>query len=225
MPTPSMPRPRSAPGLVAGARARRQAAAAVRRGRSARGTRAGGGAHADDRGREVVEDYRAVQLSLRAHPLAFLRAELERRGIIPARRSARSRTAARSRWPASSSSASGPARAMSPSSPSRTRPASPTSSSGSACSSASAHHPVVGDDRRQRHAPARRRGHPRHHRPAGGSYAPAPPVGDNATSRIAPAPATARTPAPTARAGLAARRAERTAAPFRPRRAASRLSA
>ncbi|HEV2816286.1 MAG TPA: error-prone DNA polymerase [Allosphingosinicella sp.] len=35
-------------------------------------------------GREVVEDYRAVQLSLRAHPLAFLRAELDRRNIVPA---------------------------------------------------------------------------------------------------------------------------------------------
>jgi error-prone DNA polymerase len=35
-------------------------------------------------GREVVEDYRAVQLSLRAHPLAFLRAALERRGVMPA---------------------------------------------------------------------------------------------------------------------------------------------
>ena len=34
-------------------------------------------------GREVVEDYRAVQLSLRAHPLAFLRSALERRGITP----------------------------------------------------------------------------------------------------------------------------------------------
>ena len=34
-------------------------------------------------GREVVEDYRATQLSLRAHPLAFLRPELERRGILP----------------------------------------------------------------------------------------------------------------------------------------------
>jgi error-prone DNA polymerase len=32
-------------------------------------------------GREVVEDYGAVSLSLRAHPLAFLRPELERRGI------------------------------------------------------------------------------------------------------------------------------------------------
>ncbi|MEA3014470.1 MAG: error-prone polymerase [Sphingomonadales bacterium] len=34
-------------------------------------------------GREVVEDYRAVQLSLRAHPLAFLRPELDRKGILP----------------------------------------------------------------------------------------------------------------------------------------------
>jgi error-prone DNA polymerase len=34
-------------------------------------------------GREVVEDYRATQLSLRQHPLNFLRAELRRRGIRP----------------------------------------------------------------------------------------------------------------------------------------------
>jgi error-prone DNA polymerase len=33
-------------------------------------------------GREVVEDYRALQLSLRAHPLAFLRDELARRGVV-----------------------------------------------------------------------------------------------------------------------------------------------
>ena len=33
-------------------------------------------------GREVVEDYRSTQLSLRAHPLAFLRPELERRGMV-----------------------------------------------------------------------------------------------------------------------------------------------
>jgi error-prone DNA polymerase len=32
-------------------------------------------------GREVVEDYSAVKLSLRGHPLAFLRAELDRRRI------------------------------------------------------------------------------------------------------------------------------------------------
>jgi error-prone DNA polymerase len=32
-------------------------------------------------GREVVEDYRALQLSLRAHPLTFLREELTRRGV------------------------------------------------------------------------------------------------------------------------------------------------
>jgi error-prone DNA polymerase len=37
-------------------------------------------------GREVVEDYRAVQLSLRSHPLAFLRSKLDRRGIVPAAR-------------------------------------------------------------------------------------------------------------------------------------------
>ena len=34
-------------------------------------------------GREVVEDYRAVQLTLRNHPLAFVRPELERRGAAP----------------------------------------------------------------------------------------------------------------------------------------------
>ncbi|WP_448140498.1 error-prone DNA polymerase [Sphingopyxis fribergensis] len=33
-------------------------------------------------GREVVEDYRTLQLSLRAHPLSFLREELERQGIV-----------------------------------------------------------------------------------------------------------------------------------------------
>ncbi|MFC7536746.1 error-prone DNA polymerase [Sphingomonas sp. GCM10030256] len=33
-------------------------------------------------GREVVEDYRATQLTLREHPLFFLRGELTRRGII-----------------------------------------------------------------------------------------------------------------------------------------------
>jgi len=32
-------------------------------------------------GREVVEDYRSVQLSLKAHPVAFLRPELDRRGV------------------------------------------------------------------------------------------------------------------------------------------------
>jgi len=31
----------------------------------------------------VVEDYRSVQLSLRAHPLSFVRPELERRGSAP----------------------------------------------------------------------------------------------------------------------------------------------
>jgi error-prone DNA polymerase len=34
-------------------------------------------------GREVVEDYRTKGLSLRAHPLAFLRQSLEERGYLP----------------------------------------------------------------------------------------------------------------------------------------------
>jgi error-prone DNA polymerase len=32
-------------------------------------------------GREVIEDYRSLQLSLRAHPLTFVRGELARRGV------------------------------------------------------------------------------------------------------------------------------------------------
>jgi error-prone DNA polymerase len=35
----------------------------------------------DDVGREVIEDYRSLQLSLRAHPLTFVRGELARRGV------------------------------------------------------------------------------------------------------------------------------------------------
>ena len=34
-------------------------------------------------GREVVEDYRATQLTLRAHPVSFLRESLRARGIVP----------------------------------------------------------------------------------------------------------------------------------------------
>ncbi|HWT13402.1 MAG TPA: error-prone DNA polymerase [Allosphingosinicella sp.] len=34
-------------------------------------------------GREVVEDYRSIQLTLRAHPLSFVRPELDRRGAVP----------------------------------------------------------------------------------------------------------------------------------------------
>jgi error-prone DNA polymerase len=33
-------------------------------------------------GEEVIEDYRHLRLSLKAHPLAFLRSELDRRGIV-----------------------------------------------------------------------------------------------------------------------------------------------
>jgi error-prone DNA polymerase len=48
-------------------------------------------------GREVVEDYRSVRLSLRAHPLAFLRPELARRGIVRCSDLARLRDGARIR--------------------------------------------------------------------------------------------------------------------------------
>jgi error-prone DNA polymerase len=46
-------------------------------------------------GREVVEDYATVQLSLRAHPLAFLRPELDRRAITPCGDLARMKDGAR----------------------------------------------------------------------------------------------------------------------------------
>jgi error-prone DNA polymerase len=40
-------------------------------------------------GREVVEDYRTKGLSLRAHPLAFLRQSLADRGYLPCAAAAR----------------------------------------------------------------------------------------------------------------------------------------
>jgi error-prone DNA polymerase len=46
-------------------------------------------------GGEVVEDYRAIQLSLRAHPVAFLRAALDRRGLSPCGDLARMRNGSR----------------------------------------------------------------------------------------------------------------------------------
>ena len=54
---------------------------------------------ADDGGREVVEDYRSKGLTLRQHPVAFLRQELERRRMIPARICSRPATAGGSRSP------------------------------------------------------------------------------------------------------------------------------
>jgi error-prone DNA polymerase len=46
-------------------------------------------------GRELVEDYRTLQLSLRGHPLAFLRPELEARRIVPCGRLASLKDGAR----------------------------------------------------------------------------------------------------------------------------------
>jgi error-prone DNA polymerase len=34
-------------------------------------------------GQQVVEDYRHLRLSLKAHPVSFLRADFDRRGILP----------------------------------------------------------------------------------------------------------------------------------------------
>ena len=78
----------------------------------------------------MVEDYSHTGLSLREHPVAFLREDLWRRRIVTCKDAMDTRYAGR-KPPASSSSASArvPPRA-SCSSPSRTRPASPTSSSG-----------------------------------------------------------------------------------------------
>ena len=42
-------------------------------------------------GEQVVEDYRTLRLSLRAHPLSFLRERLARRGALPAAMTARAR--------------------------------------------------------------------------------------------------------------------------------------
>ena len=89
-PTPSTRFGAGSPaGSVEGEGARRGAAAAVRR-RRPRGEAVQPGRASSPTlrfapltdGREVVEDYRALQLSLRAHPLTFLRDELARRGVV-----------------------------------------------------------------------------------------------------------------------------------------------
>ena len=78
-------------------------------------------------GGEVVEDYRSVGLTLRRHPVAFLRHELAGRQHDHLRRPARAPgTATASSCRASCWSGSGPAApGASCSSPSRTKPASP----------------------------------------------------------------------------------------------------
>jgi error-prone DNA polymerase len=56
-------------------------------------------------GREVVDDYASLGLSLKAHPLSFLRAGLARRGVTPASGLLRSGTGGGPRSPVSSSCA------------------------------------------------------------------------------------------------------------------------
>ena len=90
-------------------------------------------------GREVVEDYQSTGLTLRQHPVAFLRAELRARGMVTCASLVRhAGGAARHRCPASCWCGRSPAAPRaSCSSPSRTRPASPTWCCGPACSRSS----------------------------------------------------------------------------------------
>jgi error-prone DNA polymerase len=87
---------------------------------------------------QVVEDYQTQRLSLRGHPLQFLRARLEARGIITAAQV----NAAKDGAPVACAGAvlvrQRPARATPSSSPSRTKPASSTACSGPARSKSSA---------------------------------------------------------------------------------------
>jgi len=46
-------------------------------------------------GEQVIEDYRHLHLSLKAHPVSFLRADLDRRGILPHERLAETPSGAR----------------------------------------------------------------------------------------------------------------------------------
>ena len=86
----------------------------------------------------LVADYAGMGLTVGRHPMALRRDELAMRGVLRATRSARARgRAAASASPAWSSRGSARApRKGSSSSRSRTKPASPTSSSGPICSRA-----------------------------------------------------------------------------------------
>jgi hypothetical protein len=117
-------------------------------------------------GREVVEDYRSIQLSLRAHPVSFLREELSGMKIVscgdlPNQRDGRNLEVAgivlvRQR-PAAPRACS--------SSPSRTKPVSPMPSSGPTSSTPSATDHVGLDDRGAGASAEGGRDHPCHRRP------------------------------------------------------------
>jgi len=88
-------------------------------------------------GQHVIHDYRSLGLSLKGHPLCFLRQRLERSGVTPSGKLPSVRDGRRVTVAAWFSSGSGQAREMRSSSPWRTRRGSPTSSSGSGVSSVS----------------------------------------------------------------------------------------
>ena len=90
-------------------------------------------------GRNVVEDYSSVGLTLRQHPVAFLRGELHPRGIIPCADLLTSRDGQRLTVAGLVLVRQRPGTATGVIFiTSRTRPASPTLSSGRACSTGSA---------------------------------------------------------------------------------------
>ena len=121
-------------------------------------------------GREVVEDYRTVQLSLRAHPIAFVRADLDRRAIIPCSALAgiKDGTQDRSGRNHAHSPAARQGQRHLPHHRGRNRNRQCHRLAAPLRSPAQGDH-VGGDDRRQRHRPARGRSDPRHRRSAGGS--------------------------------------------------------
>ena len=112
-------------------------------------------------GGEVVEDYGHVGLTLRSHPVSFLREDLGARGIVTC---AEAMAARDGRWLEAAGlvlvrQMPGSAKA-SCSSLSKTRPESPISSSGRKCSNISDESSIGHHDRGARPHPARRRGGP-----------------------------------------------------------------
>ena len=123
-------------------------------------------------GREVVEDYRAVQLSLRRHPLAFLQT-----GAGPARHHHRGRPQTpqgrrqgpcRGHRPGPPAPRQGQCHLHHPGGRDRHRQRARLAAY---LRGQPPDHPRLGDDRGLRHPAARRQGHPYRHRPARGSDA------------------------------------------------------
>ena len=136
--------PRPARGAVGLARAQAGAGpAAVRLCRGARrrrGKRARAASRRCRSAEHVVNDYQTIRLSLKAHPMRFLREHYAAQKFVTADQleDHPRRQAAVDRRAGADPPAAGQRQGRRASSPSRTRPASPTSSSGPTCSKSSA---------------------------------------------------------------------------------------